>query len=233
MEQQPYFRDSLETMPYSPELAQTYLNKVYLMMAGCLFVTAAVAGYTMQSVETLIWVAGHTWMLALATLGIVLAMSLGANTFTKSALTGLLFVFAGVQGLLFGPLVMLYTQQSLALTFGITAGMFGGMSLYGYFTKSDLSVWRRGLIMGLIGLIIAGIINIFWGNGTADLIISCIGVLIFAGFTAYDTQRLLQEGLCGDEERRAKGAVLGALTLYLDFINLFLYLLRLFGSRRD
>lgn len=220
-----------QTLSVSPDMARAYLNKVYLWMAGCLAVTAGVAVYTMQSVEMLTWAADHMLMLTLGTLAVVVVMCFGARRLTRNALAAMLLLFAGAQGILFGPICYLYTQQSLGLTFGVTAGMFGAMSLYGYCTKRDLSSWGRGLIMALIGLIIAGIANCFWGNGLSTLVISGVGVLVFAAFTAYDTQMLLQQGLCTDEEAREKGAILGALNLYLDFINLFLYLLRFLGDR--
>lgn len=229
--EQPY-----QTQPLSPQdldaaVAQAYLNKVYLWMAACMAITAGVAMYTLQSLEVMTWVANHFLLLPLGAIGIVVVMSFGARMLTRNALAAMLLVFAGAQGLLFGPICCVYTQQSLGLTFGVSAGMFGAMSLYGYCTKRDLSVWGRGLMMALIGLIIAGIANCFWGNGTADLVISGIGVIVFAAFTAYDTQMILQQGLCTDEEAREKGAILGALNLYLDFINLFLYLLRFLGDR--
>lgn len=220
-----------QPLSVTPDMARAYLNKVYLWMAGCLAVTAGVAVYTMQSVEMLTWAADHMLMLTLGTLAVVVVMCFGARRLTRNALAAMLLVFAGAQGILFGPICYLYTQQSLGLTFGVTAGMFGAMSLYGYCTKRDLSSWGRGLMMALIGLIIAGIANCFWGNGTSTLVISGIGVLVFAIFTAYDTQQLIYQGLCTDEEAREKGAILGALDLYLDFINLFLYLLRFLGDR--
>lgn len=220
-----------QPLSVTPDMARAYLNKVYLWMAGCLAVTAGVAVYTMQSVEMLTWAADHMLMLTLGTLAVVVVMCFGARRLTRNALAAMLLVFAGAQGILFGPICYLYTQQSLGLTFGVTAGMFGAMSLYGYCTKRDLSSWGRGLIMALIGLIIAGIANCFWGNGLSTLVISGVGVVVFAAFTAYDTQMLLQQGLCTDEEAREKGAILGALNLYLDFINLFLYLLRFLGDR--
>lgn len=215
----------------SPDAARAYLNKVYLWMAACMAVTAGVAVYTMNSPELLFWALNHLLMVSIGTIGIILVMCLGARRLTRNALAAMLLVFAGAQGVLFGPICFAYTQESLGLTFGVTSATFGAMSLYGYCTKRDLSTWGRGLFMALIGLIIAGIANCFWGNGLSTLVISGIGVVVFAGFTAYDTQQLLAEGLQGDEETRAKGAILGALNLYLDFINLFLYLLRFLGDR--
>lgn len=229
--EQPYQPQQISPQDLDTALAQAYLNKVYLWMAGCMALTAAVAIYTLESTEALTWVVNHILMLSIVSIGVVVVMCFGARRLTRNALAAMLLVFAAVQGLIFGPICYAFTQESLGLTFGVTAGMFGATSLYGYFTKRDLSVWGRGLMMALIGLIIAGIANIFWGNSTFDFIVSAAGVVVFAAFTAYDTQMLLQEGLCTDEEARAKGAILGALNLYLDFINLFLYLLRFLGDR--
>lgn len=210
-------------------LARAYLNKVYAWMAVTMMVTAGTAIYTLQSAEMLTWVMNNLWLLILGSIGIIVIMCFAARKLTAGALGILLMAFAVAEGLLFGPILCHYTQESLGLTFGCTAGMFGAMSLFGAMTKINMSGWGRGLLMGLIGLIIAGIANAFWGNGMTELIISAAGVILFSILTAYDTQKLLQEGLYGTEEERSKGAILGALSLYLDFINLFLYLLRFLG----
>lgn len=210
-------------------LARAYLNKVYAWMAVTMLVTAGTAIYTLQSAEMLTWVMNNLWLLIIGSIGIIIIMCFAARKLTAGALGILLMAFAVAEGLLFGPILCHYTQESLGLTFGCTAGMFGAMSLFGAMTKINMSGWGRGLLMGLIGLIIAGIANAFWGNGMTELIISAAGVILFSILTAYDTQKLLQEGLYGTEEERSKGAILGALSLYLDFINLFLYLLRFLG----
>ncbi len=216
------------------EQAKAYLNKVYMWMSASLLVTAGMAIYAANSRDTIMWVAEHPIMLAIGTIALVFIMSLCRNILTSGALAVLFMVFSAVEGLLFGPLLIAYTSQSLGLTFACTAGMFGAMALYGAFTKRNLGTMGRTLFMLLIGLIIAGIANIFWGNSTMDLIVSAVGVIVFALFTAYDTQNILREGLyCEDEDQRRKGAILGALNLYLDFINLFLYLLRFLGRFKD
>ncbi|MBQ1960472.1 MAG: Bax inhibitor-1/YccA family protein [Akkermansia sp.] len=215
-------------------MAKAYLNKVYTWMAVSLLITAGVAVYAANSLDTIRWVMEHPILLCVGSIGIVLIMSFCRNMLTSGALAVLFLVFSAAEGLLFGPLLLAYTSQSIGLAFGCAAGMFGAMALYGACTKRNLSTMGRTLFMLLIGLIIAGIANMFWGNSTFDLIASGIGVIVFALFTAYDTQRLLQEGLfCEDEDLRRKGAILGALTLYLDFINLFLYLLRFLGRSND
>ena len=217
---------------YEASLAKAYLNKVYLWMAVTMLVTAGVAAWTTHSMDATLFVAEHPCIVLLGGLGIIVVMSLGARVLPAAVLGFLLLVFSAVEGLFLGPLLQAYTQHSVGLAFGCSAGMFGAMSLYGYFTKRNLQGMGRTLIMALIGLIVAGVVNIFWGNGTFDLAVSVIGVIVFCLFTAYDTQKILQEGLyCEDEEVRRKGAVMGALALYLDFLNLFLYLLRILGSR--
>ena len=209
--------------------AKAFLNKVYMWLAVSMLITAGVAAYSAQDMNSLIWVTDHRLLLCLSTLGLVVIMSFAANKLSVGAITALLLVFAALQGLLFGPILISYGLDSVGKAFGCTAAMFGAMSIYGTVTKRNLSTLGRTLFMLLIGLIVAMIVNIFWGNGVFDTIICCAGVLIFAVFTAYDTQNLLKIGLSNDTELQKKAAVLGALELYLDFINLFVYLLRLLG----
>ena len=228
MEQQSYPENGQLQAANSAALAKSFLNKVYLWMAVCMLITAGVAAFTAQDTQSLMWVAENHWLVALGTLGIVVFISFGANRLSYGALTVLLLTFAGVQGLLFGPMLVVYKMDSIAQAFACTAAMFGGMSIYGAVTKRNLSTMGRTLMMLLIGLLVAMIVNIFMGIDLLDFGISCAGVVIFALFTAYDTQRLIELGTCEDAEVRSKGAVLGALSLYLDFINLFLMLLRLF-----
>lgn len=209
--------------------AKAFLNKVYMWLAASMLITAGVAAYTAQDINSLAWVAEHSLLLCLSTLGLVVIMSFAANKLSAGALTALLLVFAAVQGILFGPILVCYGLNSVGKAFGCTAAMFGAMSIYGTITKRNLSTMGRTLFMLLIGLIVAGIINIFWGNSDFDIIVCCAGVVIFALFTAYDTQNLLKIGLSNDDSIKQKAAILGALNLYLDFINLFVYLLRLFG----
>jgi hypothetical protein len=138
-----------------------------------------------------------------------------------------------VNGMTLSFIFLVYTTASISSTFFITAGVFGGMAAYGYFTKRDLTSWGSLLVMGLFGIILASIVNIFLHSETIYWAITYIGVIIFVGLTAYDTQKVkLMAESGGDEETRNKGAVLGALSLYLDFVLLFIYLLRIFGKRR-
>ncbi len=214
-------------------IARAHLNKVYLWMSVCMLITAGVAAYTAQSVPALTWVMEHQMLTFIGILGIILVMNFGARALTSGALGVLLLVFAAAQGLIFGPLLTVYTQESLGLTFGCTAGMFGAMSLYGAMTKRDLSGLGRTLMMILFGLIVATIVNIFWGNGFFDLVCSVVGVVLFSLLTAYDTQKILEQGTSDDPVIRSKGAVFGALALYLDFLNLFLYLLHFLGRNNE
>lgn len=209
--------------------ARVFLNKVYMWLAVCMLLTAGVAAYAAQDIESLIWVGEHRLLVCLSTLGIVVAMSFWANRMTVGALTLLLLVFAGLQGLLFGPVLICYGLDSVGKAFGCTAVMFGAMSIYGMVTKRNLSTWGRMLFMLLIGLLVAILVNIFWQNNMFDFAISCAGVVIFSLFTAYDTQNLLKIGLSNDAEIKKKAVILGALNLYLDFINLFVMLLHFFN----
>ncbi len=215
-------------------LAKAYLNKVYGWMALSMLVTAGSAIFAMQSDQILTWSQNNQLWLLLGTFGIILIMAFCRASLTAGALSVLFITFSALEGLALGPILCMYTTQSLGLTFACTAGMFGAMALYGAVTKRNLSGMGRTLMMLLFGLIIAGIANIFFGSSTADLVISGIGVVVFALFTAYDTQRLLAEGAyLVDTDARSKGAIMGAVQLYLDFLNLFLYLLRFLGAARD
>ncbi len=227
MNQQPYIAEQAGIS--SAARAKAFLNKVYMWMAVCMLITAGVAAYTAQDMESLFWVTEHRLLLCLGTLGIIVFMSFCAQKLSAGALTILLLTFAAAQGLLFGPVLISYGLESVGKAFGCTAAMFGAMSIYGAVTKRNLGTLGRTLLMLLIGLLVCMIINIFWGNGMFDFLICCAGVIIFALFTAYDTQNLLKIGLSNDAELQRKAAVLGALDLYLDFINLFIFLLRLLG----
>lgn len=217
---------------YSQSRAKAYLSKVYAWMSVTMLVTVAVSVYSTHDMELMRWILEHLLLLGISSLVIVLIMAYGSLMLSYSLLVGLLMAYATVTGLIFGPVLMAYTQQTLTLAFACTAGTFGVMAFIGACTKKNLSTMGGALMMSLIGLIIASIINCFWGNGMMDFIICCAGVLIFSLFTAYDTQKLLEQGMKLEGEHRKKMAILGALTLYLDFINLFIYILRLL-ARRD
>jgi FtsH-binding integral membrane protein len=172
------------------------------------------------------------WIVILSPLAIVFAMSFGANRFSTGALQVMFWAFATLMGLSLSTIFLVYTEASIAATFFATAGAFAGLSLFGYTTKKDLSGWGTFLIMGVIGLLIAMVINMIWPMPGLGLAISFIGVLIFAGLTAYDTQRLKQQYFhLRGTEFAGKAIVLGALSLYLDFINMFQFLLSFMGQR--
>ena len=146
----------------------------------------------------------------------------------------LFWLYAAVMGLSMGSIFLVFTGESIARVFFIAAATFGAMTLYGYTTKSDLSRFGAFLLMGLIGVVIASLVNIFLGSSTLQFVISIIGVIVFVGLTGYDTQRIKEMYLESDtDEVEGKKAILGALALYLDFINLFMLLLQLFGQRRQ
>jgi FtsH-binding integral membrane protein len=173
------------------------------------------------------------WVLFLAEIGLVIGLSAAIRKISLSAATLMFVAYAALNGVTFSSLFYVYTMGSLASTFFITAGTFGAMSLVGFFTKADLSSMGKILLMALIGLIIASVVNIFVASSGLEVLMTYLGVLIFVGLTAYDTQKIKQMFLMAPDASEAtqKYAVLGALTLYLDFINLFLYLLRIFGRR--
>lgn len=210
---------------------KAYLSKVYTWMAVSMLLTAATAVYATNDIDLMVWSVSNIWLLIIGILVVVLAMGFGRNALSAATLGALFLVFSTLEGLCLAPVLAMYDIHSIGLTFACTAGMFGGMAFYGATTKRNLSGMRSFLFMALLGLIIAGVANAFWGNGTADLVISGFGVLVFSIFTAYDMQNLIREGLYVEGEVRSKAAVLGALGLYLDFLNLFLYLLRFLGDR--
>ena len=215
----------------------TFINKVYAWMCLALTVTGFIAYRTAQSEALLGLVFGNSIILIgliIFELGIVFWMSKNIATISSNMAIGLLMLYSALNGLTLSILLLVYTASSIASTFFITAGTFGAMSIYGYFTKKDLTSWGNLLFMALIGLIIASVINIFLVSSTMYWIITYAGVLIFVGLTAYDTQKIknMSLELDAESEEGRKGAIMGALALYLDFINLFIMLLRIFGDRR-
>ncbi len=215
----------------------SFINKVYAWMCLALVLTGFIAFRTVQSDALLYFIVGNQIVffgIIIAELGIVFWLSRNIMNMSSNMAIGLFMLYSALNGLTLSILLLIYTQASVAQTFFITAGTFGLMSAYGYFTKKDLSSWGNLLFMALIGLILASVVNIFWANPTIYWLISYAGVLIFIGLTAYDTQKIKQMSLEleADSEAGRKGAIMGALTLYLDFINMFIFLLRIFGNRR-
>jgi FtsH-binding integral membrane protein len=214
---------------------RAYMQRVYSYMAGGLALTGIVA-YAAAASGFYQSIAGTPliWIVMLAPLGFVLALSFGIQRMSAGTAMLLFWLYAAVMGLSLGGIFLIYTGTSIARVFFITAATYGAMSLYGYTTKTDLSGFGSFLLMGLIGIVIASLVNIFIGSSTLQFAISIIGVIVFVGLTAYDTQRIKEMYLESDTAEAAdKKAVLGALALYLDFINLFMMLLQLFGQRRE
>ena len=214
-----------------------YMLSIYNYMASGVLLTGIVAMLFAQSgMAAQVFSQGGilAWVLMLSPLAIVFAMSFGQNKFSTVTLQAMFWGFAVLMGLSLSTIFLVYTGSSIAATFFATAGAFAGLSLFGYTTKKDLSGMGSFLIMGVIGLIIASVINIFLGSSTLELVISFIGVLVFAGLTAYDTQRLKEQYYyLRGSEFMGKAIVMGALSLYLDFINMFLFLLRFMGAARE
>lgn len=212
------------------------MKRVYVNMTLALVVTAFVSLWCAGSEAFLSFISTNRWAkwaLLIAEIGIVLGISAGINKLSNTTATLLFYLFAVINGAALVSIFLVYKEASIAKTFFITAGTFGAMSVYGYFTSSDLSRIGNILIMALFGLIIASVVNIFAHSDTLQWIISIAGVVIFVGLTAWDTQQIKRMAEQMPEAGVGRLAVLGALSLYLDFINLFLYLLRFFGSSRD
>ena len=212
-----------------------HMLAIYNYMASGVLLTGIVAMLTARSGLAYSFASGPLmWIVALSPLAIVLAMSFGANRFSRATLQAMYWGFAVLMGLSLSTIFLVYTGASIAVTFFATSAAFAGLSLWGYTTKKDLSGWGSFLIMGVVGLIVASLINMFVQSPAFMYAISFIGVLIFAGLTAYDTQRLKEQyqQLRGTEFA-GKAIILGALSLYLDFINMFLFLLRFMGVARS
>ena len=220
------------------EIQSRFFAQVYGWMAAGLGLTGGIAMFASTSPALMNFVFGTRFVfMGLIILELVVVGFLSARIFdwslgkVQAAFVG----YAMLNGVTLSCVFLAYTSASIASTFFVTAGTFGVMSLFGYFTKSDLSGWGKLLSMAVIGLVIAMVVNIFLRNSVLEIITSFIGVLLFTALTAYDTQKLKHLALLGvteGEETSNKASILGALTLYLDFVNLFLFLLRIFGRRR-
>ena len=221
---------------------KAYMNKVYSFMAVGLALTGVIAHLTstmafdfrtntMTAFGNAIYGSPLAFIIMLAPLGFIIALNMGIAKMKESTVQVLFWAFAGVMGLSLSSIFIQYTGESVARVFFISAGAFGALSLYGYTTKKDLTGWGSFLFIGLIGILIASIVNIFVASSALQFGISVIGVLVFAGLTAYDTQRI-KAMYFDNSGQEGKKAIMGALTLYLDFINLFIMLIQLFGQRR-
>jgi FtsH-binding integral membrane protein len=216
---------------------RAHMNKVYGLMSVAMLITAGVAWAvgTNATMVQAIFMTPLKWVVMFAPVIMVMVFSAMLNRLSVAAAQLFFYVYAAAVGLSLAFIFAVYTQTSIAQTFLVTAIAFAGLSLYGYTTKKDLSGMGTFLMMGLIGLIVASIVNIFLASSAMAFAISVIGVLIFAGLTAFDTQTIkntyLQHAQMGDSEWLGKSAILGALNLYLDFINMFMFLLQFLGNR--
>lgn len=234
-------------------VVNSFVQRVYVVMAAGLAITGLVAWlafnafFTSSPTQFLVtddlWLTTTgaavfggpwVWLIKLSPLAFILVLSFGINRLSYAVATLIYVAFATVVGLSLSTIFAQYTSGSIAMTFFVTAGTFAAMSVYGMTTKADLTKLGSYLMMGLFGIIIASFARFFFQSSTFDLIISILGVIIFTGLTAYDTQNIMRQSLTmdADSETAKKASLMGALSLYLDFLNLFLFLLRLMGDRR-
>jgi FtsH-binding integral membrane protein len=216
------------------DVERRFMAAVYRWMTLGLAVTALVAWSVATSETALRLVLGNRLVffgLIIAELGLVVALSAAAARMSAAAAGGLFVLYSALNGATLSVVLLVYTGASVALAFVCTAGTFGAMSVFATVTRRDLSSWASFLFMGLIGIVIASLVNVFLGSSMVTFVVSCASVVVFTGLTAYDTQKLRAFARAGGATGGV--AVNGALALYLDFVNLFLALLRLFGSRRD
>ena len=210
------------------------MRKVYGKMTLGLLATAATSYlvFSSQALKSLLFSSQATiWLLFTAELGLVIYLSARIDKLSSGTATALFYAYSILNGVALTPIFLAYTGVSIATTFAITAGTFGAMTIFGYVTRQDLSKFGAFLFMALLGLIVCILVNLFMQSSMFSLLISCAGVLIFVGLTAWDTQAIKRMCAEADPTMTGKVATMGALTLYLDFINLFIHLLRFFGSR--
>lgn len=241
------YNTSAEISAKYDEGLRAYMIQIFNLMALALAVTGVCALFAGNSESFISMMYSKTenggmgisplgWIIQLSPLFIVLFFSYKINSISAQSAQAIFFVYSIMMGLSLAPIFLMYTGESIARAFFITASTFGAMSIYGYSTKKDLTAFGSFLMMGVIGIVIASLVNLFMASSALNFAISVVGVLLFTGLTAYDVQKLKNAYLSSaglDGEISRKMAISGALTLYLDFINLFIMLLRLFGSRRD
>lgn len=234
----------LESKTGSRPLSKTFMANVFMWMFSALAVSAIFAYLFANNLYLMSFLINETglsilgWIVMFAPLGFVMLMSFGLNKLSAPALTGLFMAYAAVNGISFSFILLTYTPGSVIGCFAAAAIMFGIMAVLGYTTDQDLTKFGRIMMMGVIGILIASVINWFLGSSGLDYLISIIGVAVFTGLTAYDVQKLKNIGMGVEQEGIPavgvkKMAIFGALSLYLDFIMIFIFLLRLFGGRRD
>jgi FtsH-binding integral membrane protein len=233
----PYERISAPSQPFAvDERVTTFLRAVYAWMCAGLVITAITAAFVAGSpslISAIVMNPMLFWGLAIVQLGIVFVLSARVERLASSTAALLFVAYSALTGVTISFVLLAYTSESVASTFVVTAGMFGALAVYGTMTRRSLSGFGHFLFMGLIGLVLASIVGIFWHSDALQFVISFVGVIIFTGLAAYDAQRLKAMALSMPEGQTGSYAIVGALALYLDFINLFLFLLRFLGNRRD
>lgn len=234
-----YSSRPMQTAQTRVEVVNAFMRGVYGWMCLGLLLTAAASAFMVSSPAMMQAVFGNQILffgLIIAELGLVIGLSAAISRLSAGTASGLFLLYSALNGITLAAIFAVYAKATIVNAFLVTGGMFGAMSLYGLLTKKDLTSFGSFLFMGLIGIVIASVVNIFTKSAMLDFVISCVGVLVFLGLTAYDTQKLRVMGEMApadDATAVRRGTILGALTLYLDFINLFLMMLRLFGSNRD
>jgi uncharacterized protein len=231
-------RENVFAPPYpaAAERVNAFLRGVYGWMAGGLAITAATASLVAATPSLVYAITTNRllfWGILIAQLGIVFGLSARVDRLASSTAALLFVVYSVLTGLTMSVILLAFTGESVATTFMVTAGMFGALAFYGTVTRRDLSGLGSFLFMGLIGVVLASIVGLFWQNDALQFVISFIGVIVFTGLTVYDAQRLKAMALATPGGQIGSYQVVGALSLYLDFINLFLFLLRFTGTRRD
>jgi FtsH-binding integral membrane protein len=229
----------MQTTQARAEVVNAFMRGVYGWMCLGLMITAGASYFTVTSQAMMQLVFGNQLVffgLVIVELGLVVGLSAAINRISGGTASLLFALYSALNGVTLAAIFAVYAKAAIMNAFLVTGGMFGAMSLYGLLTRKDLTSFGSFLFMGLIGIIIASVVNIFTKSAMMDFVISCVGVLVFLGLTAYDTQKLKVMGQMApadDATAVRRGTILGALTLYLDFINIFLMMLRLFGSSRD
>ena len=214
---------------------RSFISRVYGWMTGGLLMTGLVSLYMASDPTLIVQLVSHKFLfygLMIAELGLVIVLAGWVQRMSATAATGAFLLYAGLTGVTLSTVFLAYTGGSIASTFFVTAATFGAMSLYGSVTKTDLTSFGNICIMALVGIILASIVNIFLNSTALYWVTTYIGILVFVGLTAYDTQRIRMMSVQGDEDAERRAAITGALALYLDFINLFVTMLRLTGRRR-
>ena len=214
-----------------------HMSRTYSLMAIAMLITGGVAYIVGNNIAMLSVIFGSPlkWVVMFAPLAVVFGLSASINRLSAATAQLVFWLFSALMGLSISYIFAVYTGMSIAQTFLVTAIAFSGLSIWGYTTKKDISAWGSFLMMGVIGLIVASVVNIFMASPAIQFAVSSLGVLIFAGLTAYDTQRIkndyIQMSRMGNAEWLAKSAIMGALSLYINFLNMFMFLLQFMGNR--